>query len=190
MEEQCLASQQQSESLLIKSFAHSIELLLVLLIFFFKQLVQGSLTDLVGKAGKKCGIDSSTPFLRLWMPFPSLCSVGPKLGWDIWRQQKKVYISGGKPISFPFLWMKAQCLTNILLRMYHQLENLLGAQENKSDAQLSPRRSSSLGSHQMKTAKTAMHWELEMCHLQLGGWDMPIISVCGRLDVCKVQANL
>lgn len=45
MEEQCLASQQQSESLLIKSFAHSIELLLVLLIFFFKQLVQGSLTD-------------------------------------------------------------------------------------------------------------------------------------------------
>lgn len=45
MEEQCLASRQQSESLLIKSFAHSIELLLVLLIFFFKQLVQGSLTD-------------------------------------------------------------------------------------------------------------------------------------------------
>lgn len=86
MEEQCLASRQQSESLLIKSFAHSIELLLVLLILFFKQLVQGSLTDLVGRAGKMCAIDSSTPFLRLWMPFPSLCSVGPKLGWDIWRQ--------------------------------------------------------------------------------------------------------
>lgn len=51
-----------------------------------------------------------------------------------------------------------------------------------------------MGSHWMKTAKTMMHWEFKMCHLQLevecvcGGTNTPIIPVYGRLDVCKFQA--
>lgn len=57
-----------SESLHIKGFAHPIQFLLVLLMLLFKQLVQGSLPDLGGRAQERAVLALCIP----WLPVLSL----------------------------------------------------------------------------------------------------------------------
>lgn len=95
-----------SESLHVKSFALLIQFLLVLLMLLFKQLVQGSLTDLVGWA-EECDIFlvylPSSFFLPGCFPIPfslgSGITYGLKLSRSIktklWRRSQPIFSSVG-----------------------------------------------------------------------------------------------